>query len=107
MATYVSKQSICKYIDERLNTYCLNIYEASIILRWMLGQTPQHPNKTKLGTQNIRVLWKARRLTTDSGVLSWINTCRLLIWDTWICIMKRCRPTGISTLNVRVCELEC
>ena len=39
----------------------------------MLGQTPQHPNKTKLGTQNIRVLRKARRLTTDSGVLSWIN----------------------------------
>ncbi|WMV46783.1 hypothetical protein MTR67_040168 [Solanum verrucosum] len=28
---------------------------------------------TKLRTQNNRVLRKARRLTTDSGVLSWIN----------------------------------
>ncbi|WMV28629.1 hypothetical protein MTR67_022014 [Solanum verrucosum] len=47
--------------------------EPSITLRWMLGQTPQHPNKTKLGTQNNRVFRKAMRLTTDSGVLSWIN----------------------------------
>ena len=39
----------------------------------MLGQTPQHPNRTKLREQNNRVLRKARRLTTDSGVLSWIN----------------------------------
>ena len=39
----------------------------------MLGQSPQHPNKIKLETQNNRVLQKARRLTTDSGVLSWIN----------------------------------
>ena len=39
----------------------------------MLGQTPQLLNKTKIGTQNNRVLRKARRLTTDSGVLSWIN----------------------------------
>nr|ABI34390.1 hypothetical protein STB1_57t00002 [Solanum tuberosum] len=46
---------------------------ASIILRWMLGQTPQYPNKTKLREQNNRVLRKARRLTTDSGVLNWIN----------------------------------
>ncbi|WMV52073.1 hypothetical protein MTR67_045458 [Solanum verrucosum] len=26
---------------------------------------------------------------------------------TCVCIIRRCRPTGISTLNVRVCELEC
>ena len=39
----------------------------------MLGQTPQHPNKTKLRTQINRVLRKTRRLTTDSRVLSWIN----------------------------------
>uniref|UniRef100_M1DG42 Late blight resistance protein n=1 Tax=Solanum tuberosum TaxID=4113 RepID=M1DG42_SOLTU len=73
MATYVSKRSICKYIDERLNTNYLTIYEASIILRWMLGQTPQHPNKEKLGKRNKRVLWNVRRLTTDSGLLNWIN----------------------------------
>ncbi|WMV28626.1 hypothetical protein MTR67_022011 [Solanum verrucosum] len=35
--------------------------------------TPQHPTRIKLRTQNNRVLRKARRLTTDSGVLSWIN----------------------------------
>ena len=40
----------------------------------MLGQTPQHPNKTKLRTQNNKVLRNARRLTTDFGVLSWINS---------------------------------
>ena len=61
------------YIDERLKTNWLTVYEASKILRWMLGQTPQHPNKTKLRTQNNRVLRKTRRLTTDSGVLNWIN----------------------------------
>ncbi|WMV45706.1 hypothetical protein MTR67_039091 [Solanum verrucosum] len=26
---------------------------------------------------------------------------------TCVCIIIRCMPTGISTLNVRVCELEC
>ena len=30
----------------------LTIYEASTILTWMLGQTPQHPNKTK--TKNTK-----------------------------------------------------
>ncbi|KAH0662189.1 hypothetical protein KY284_027120 [Solanum tuberosum] len=35
--------------------------------------TPQHPNKTKLREQNNRVLRNARRLTTDSGMLNWIN----------------------------------
>ena len=39
----------------------------------MLGQTPQHPNKTKLREQSNRVLRKAKRLTTNSGVLNWIN----------------------------------
>nr|ABI34355.1 Late blight resistance protein, putative [Solanum demissum] len=39
----------------------------------MLGQTPQHPSKTKLREQNNRVLRKAMRLTTDSRVLNWIN----------------------------------
>ena len=39
----------------------------------MLGQTPKHPNKAKLGKRNNRVLRNARRLTTDSGVLNWIN----------------------------------
>ncbi|KAH0667089.1 hypothetical protein KY285_028295 [Solanum tuberosum] len=39
----------------------------------MLGQTPQHPNKAKLREQINRVLRNAKRLTTDSGVLSWIN----------------------------------
>ena len=58
--------------DSKLTDW-LSVYEASKILRWMLGQTPQHPNKTKLRTQNNWVLRNARRLTTDSGVLSWIN----------------------------------
>ena len=40
------------HIDERLKTNLLTVYEASKILRWMLGQTPQHPNRTKLSTQN-------------------------------------------------------
>ncbi|WMV30525.1 hypothetical protein MTR67_023910 [Solanum verrucosum] len=31
----------------------------------------------------------------------------MLIMVTCVCIMIRCRPTGISTLNVQVCELEC
>ncbi|WMV08565.1 hypothetical protein MTR67_001950 [Solanum verrucosum] len=31
----------------------------------------------------------------------------MLILITWVYIIIRCRPTGISTLNVRVCELEC
>ncbi|WMV57465.1 hypothetical protein MTR67_050850 [Solanum verrucosum] len=39
----------------------------------MSGQTPQHPNKTKLKNTNNRVLRKARRLTTNSGVLNWIS----------------------------------
>nr|AAT39947.1 Late blight resistance protein, putative [Solanum demissum] len=43
------------------------------IRRWMLGQIPQHPNKTKRETQNNRVLRSAKRLTTDSEELSWIN----------------------------------
>ncbi|WMV57493.1 hypothetical protein MTR67_050878 [Solanum verrucosum] len=30
----------------------------------------------------------------------------MLIRGTCICIVIRCRPTGINTLNVRVCELE-
>ncbi|WMV45667.1 hypothetical protein MTR67_039052 [Solanum verrucosum] len=33
--------------------------------------------------------------------------CWMLILVTCVCITIRCRPTGISTLNVRVCELEC
>ncbi|WMV09543.1 hypothetical protein MTR67_002928 [Solanum verrucosum] len=28
----------------------------------------------------------------------------MLILVTCICIIKRCRPNGISTLNVRACE---
>ncbi|WMV42348.1 hypothetical protein MTR67_035733 [Solanum verrucosum] len=32
---------------------------------------------------------------------------RMPILVNYICIIRRCRPTGISTLNVRVCELEC
>ncbi|WMV49235.1 hypothetical protein MTR67_042620 [Solanum verrucosum] len=40
----------------------------------MLGQTPQHPNKEKkLGKRIKRVLRNARRLTTDSKLLNWIN----------------------------------
>ncbi|WMV42504.1 hypothetical protein MTR67_035889 [Solanum verrucosum] len=30
----------------------------------------------------------------------------MLILVTYVCIIRRCKPTGISTLNVRVCELE-
>ncbi|WMV19490.1 hypothetical protein MTR67_012875 [Solanum verrucosum] len=30
----------------------------------------------------------------------------MLILVTCVCIIIRCRPTGISTFNVRVCELE-
>ncbi|WMV23635.1 hypothetical protein MTR67_017020 [Solanum verrucosum] len=33
--------------------------------------------------------------------------CWMLILVTCVCIIIRCRPTDISTLNVRVCELEC
>ncbi|WMV08218.1 hypothetical protein MTR67_001603 [Solanum verrucosum] len=28
----------------------------------------------------------------------------MLILVTCVCIIRRCRPTGISTLNVRVCK---
>ncbi|WMV51707.1 hypothetical protein MTR67_045092 [Solanum verrucosum] len=31
----------------------------------------------------------------------------MLILVTCVFIIRRCRPTGISTLNVPVCELEC
>ncbi|WMV31345.1 hypothetical protein MTR67_024730 [Solanum verrucosum] len=31
---------------------------------------------------------------------------QMLALGTCVCIIIRCRPTGISTLNVRVCELE-
>ncbi|WMV58025.1 hypothetical protein MTR67_051410 [Solanum verrucosum] len=31
----------------------------------------------------------------------------MLTLVTCVCIIKRCRPSGISLLNVRVCELEC
>ncbi|WMV59822.1 hypothetical protein MTR67_053207 [Solanum verrucosum] len=30
----------------------------------------------------------------------------MLILVTCVCTIIRCRPTGISTLNVRICELE-
>ncbi|WMV40801.1 hypothetical protein MTR67_034186 [Solanum verrucosum] len=43
-------------------------------------------------------------LTLECSVGS--TTCRMLIRGTCICIVIRCRPTGISTWNVRVCELE-
>ncbi|WMV49702.1 hypothetical protein MTR67_043087 [Solanum verrucosum] len=33
--------------------------------------------------------------------------CWMLILVTCVCIIRRCRSIGISTLNVRVCELEC
>ena len=38
-----SHNKTSEYKDERLNNVCLTLYEASIILRWILGQTPQHP----------------------------------------------------------------
>lgn len=44
---------------------------------------------------------------TDSGVLYWITTALDVDPVTSVCIIIRCRTTGISTLNVRVCELEC
>ncbi|WMV57980.1 hypothetical protein MTR67_051365 [Solanum verrucosum] len=34
------------------------------------------------------------------------TACWMLILGTRIYIVIRCRPTGISTLNVRVCEME-
>ncbi|WMV07580.1 hypothetical protein MTR67_000965, partial [Solanum verrucosum] len=34
------------------------------------------------------------------------TACWVLILDTYVCIIRRCRTTGISTWNVRVCELE-
>ncbi|WMV14060.1 hypothetical protein MTR67_007445 [Solanum verrucosum] len=34
------------------------------------------------------------------------TTCWMLILGTCVCIIIRCRPTGISTWNVRVCELD-
>ena len=37
-----------QYKDERLTTNYVTIYEVFIILRCMLGQTPQHPIKEKL-----------------------------------------------------------
>ncbi|WMV33578.1 hypothetical protein MTR67_026963 [Solanum verrucosum] len=30
----------------------------------------------------------------------------MLILVTCVCIIRNCIPTGISTLNVRVCKLE-
>ena len=38
----------------------------------MLGQTPQHPNELNKKAMKW-ILQKARRLTTNSGVLRWIN----------------------------------
>ncbi|WMV34355.1 hypothetical protein MTR67_027740 [Solanum verrucosum] len=34
------------------------------------------------------------------------TACRVLILGTCVCIIIRCRPTGISTMNIRVCKLE-
>ncbi|WMV26496.1 hypothetical protein MTR67_019881 [Solanum verrucosum] len=31
----------------------------------------------------------------------------MLIQVTCVCITRRCRPTGVSTFNVRVCESKC
>ncbi|WMV32399.1 hypothetical protein MTR67_025784 [Solanum verrucosum] len=44
---------------------------------------------------------------THSGVLIGSTMCWMSILVTCVCIIIRCKPTGISTLNVRVCELEC
>ncbi|WMV29341.1 hypothetical protein MTR67_022726 [Solanum verrucosum] len=43
---------------------------------------------------------------TDSGVLTGSMMRQMPILVTCVCIIIRCRTTGISTLNVRVCELE-
>ncbi|WMV24847.1 hypothetical protein MTR67_018232 [Solanum verrucosum] len=44
---------------------------------------------------------------TDSELLTGSTMHWMSILVTYVCIIIRCRPTGISTLNVRVCELEC
>ncbi|WMV57444.1 hypothetical protein MTR67_050829 [Solanum verrucosum] len=44
---------------------------------------------------------------TNSGVLTRSTMRCMPILVTCVCIIIKCRPTGISTLNVRVCELEC
>ncbi len=46
-----------QYKDEGLNTNCLTVYEASIILRRKLGPTPQHSIKRKIEKQ-INVSFK-------------------------------------------------
>ncbi|WMV19871.1 hypothetical protein MTR67_013256 [Solanum verrucosum] len=43
---------------------------------------------------------------TDSGVLTGSTMRWMPILVTCVCIIVRCRPTDISTLNVRVCELD-
>ncbi|WMV40986.1 hypothetical protein MTR67_034371 [Solanum verrucosum] len=48
-----------------------------------------------------------RGLPTDSELLTRSTMHWMPILFTYVCIIIRCRPTGISTLNVRVCELEC
>ncbi|WMV29820.1 hypothetical protein MTR67_023205 [Solanum verrucosum] len=44
---------------------------------------------------------------TDSKLLTESTMHWMLILVTCVCIIRLCRPTGISTLNVRVCELKC
>uniref|UniRef100_M1CPC2 Late blight resistance protein n=1 Tax=Solanum tuberosum TaxID=4113 RepID=M1CPC2_SOLTU len=46
-------------------------------------------------------------LTLSAQVGSTRRWMLILVTCICICIIRRCRPTGISTLNVRVCELEC
>ncbi|WMV17168.1 hypothetical protein MTR67_010553 [Solanum verrucosum] len=44
---------------------------------------------------------------TDSECSTGLTRRWMLILVTCVCIIIRCRPTDISTLKVRVCELEC
>ncbi|WMV37853.1 hypothetical protein MTR67_031238 [Solanum verrucosum] len=44
---------------------------------------------------------------TDSECSNGSTRHCVMIVVTCVCIIRRCRTTDISTLNVRVCELEC
>ncbi|WMV14499.1 hypothetical protein MTR67_007884 [Solanum verrucosum] len=68
----------------------------------MLGQTPQHPNKNTTGENKIAEssgMQRGSTLTLKCSTRSTAN--RMLALGTCVCIIIRCRPTGISTLNVR------
>lgn len=67
-----------------------------------VGLDPRHPNKPTnkaiekgpLETRSLTYISEAEQ----ESMMRW-----MLIMTACVCIMKRCRPTRISTLNIRAC----